>query len=101
MILDREAFAKHFNTIKPGLGDPDSVLWSYEQWMFEKECAGRAQWFVKSPPLQHWQQRRDQYWEWCDRFMRGTVICFSVDDQGEWWGFQYRDDIPLWIVRWF
>lgn len=100
MILPREKFADYFNNSDGRLGSPDSPLWNPEQDREEY----RSQWFVRVPPLHgdQWNDTRDEYWSWCEKNLKGYVMCYTSDiiGQEEWWGFTNKDDISLWILKW-
>lgn len=93
-IIDREAFRAHFNTVDPGLGDEDSPLWIPEH--FEPR-AQPSQWFV-CVETGDWD--KTEFWSWCRQHCGGSVLCYSASEAGDWWGFEQREDILLWIIRW-
>lgn len=95
MILDRTQFVRHFNGIRPGLGDPDSGLWAGE-----RDRGYRSEWFLHTTSLGDWRQIRDDYWHWCHRTLQGRVACYSSGDEWEWWGFTRREDIVIWKLKW-
>ena len=104
MILTRKQFREHWNALRPGLGDEDSVLWSYED-ANNKKC----RWFVSIKPIHAWDEfiqeghpenRKQQYWRWCHQHCRGQVLCYSSNDTEEWWGFTHRADIVWWLLKW-
>jgi len=96
-ILSREEFVKHFNGIKPGLGNPTSPLWNPEEYLKKNQCY----WFIKVKPIISSVNKID-YWTWCNQCLQGKVLCYSSDDIGqeEWWGFSNKNDIVLWSLRW-
>lgn len=95
MILSRLEFAQHFNELKSGLGNADSVLWIPE------ENANASQWFVCVTPRQIHQYRMD-FWQWCHQTLSGKIRCYSSSDeeQQEWWGFTEHKDIVPWLLKW-
>lgn len=95
MLLDREEFAEFWNDILPGkgLGEPGSALWVPEQSINNTEM----NWFVEVQPTEF---DYDVFWNWCEENLRGRVLCFSRSAQSEWWGFEYAEDIPFWVLRW-
>lgn len=94
MILSRAEFAQMFNSIKSGLGNPDSPLWLPDD-------AVPSEWFVCVKPLRVHQFKSD-YYGWCRSALSGLVRCYSsdTDNQKEWWGFTQHEDIVLWKLRW-
>jgi hypothetical protein len=94
MILSRPEFADYFNSLKLGLGNPDSPLW-------EPEDQIDSQWFVCVKPLDVTRYKWS-YWDWCNAHLNGRVRCYSSDsDNGkEWWGFTDKQDIVLWTLKW-
>ena len=98
MIINREEFARHFNTLKDGLGGPDSALWIPEE---DSHPADLSNWFVCVEPIGV-SRFKWAYWEWCNETLQGKVRCYSsnTDDQQEWWGFTDKDDIVVWMLKW-
>lgn len=97
-ILTREQFADHFDQLHPGLGDVDSPLWEPEHF---EPGAQPSDWFVYTQgPAQAWSWDKNQYWSWCRQHCQGSVLCYSASDEGEWWGFERREDILIWSLRW-
>ena len=105
MIINRSKFIRLWNNLTPGLGEPDSVLWTLEK-------AGEikpSRWFIKVKPLRDRSFDEDPrtsegitYWEWCKTTLTGTVACYSTSDelQEEWWGFENHEDIIIWKLKW-
>jgi len=95
MILTREEFADEFNSLKPGLGNPDSPLW------FAEEQNIKPSWFVCIKPIRI-SERKQEYWSWCNMTLKGQLLCYSSnsEDQQEWWGFTDQKDVVLWMLRW-
>lgn len=94
-VLDREQFVKHWNAVKPGLGDADSGMWAYER-QFGPVCM----WFVSVKPIRVSINRKEEFWEWCKQYCPTGVGCYSASDEEEWWGFVDRDEMMLWLLRW-
>jgi hypothetical protein len=97
-ILTREQFANHFDQLHAGLGDEHSPLWEPEHF---EPGAQPSHWFVYTQgPAQAWSWDKNQYWSWCRQHCQGSVLCYSASDEGEWWGFERREDILIWSLRW-
>lgn len=94
MILDREAFAKLW---APVHNREDGPLWIPEQ-----ANSTRCRWFVKVKPIltPYSNSYSNSYWDWCDYCLQGKVMCFSSSDTEEWWGFNNKDDILIWLLKW-
>lgn len=100
VILTRREFSDRFNQEHPGLGDADSALWEPER--YEPNTVP-SRWFLCAvvPGLREWDWDRPGYWRWVSDHCRGQVLCYSLDGTGQgWWGFEHRDDILLWSLRW-
>ena len=97
MILTRQQFAEYFNSKDPRLGSAESPLWEPERVM-----KTRSEWFVCVKPLVGIRWNKDIYWQWCNANLSNKVCCYSSDDVNleEWWGFENRDDIIIWTLRW-
>ena len=105
VLLTRKQFAQHWEEIKDGLGDNDSVLWE-----IERSRGYRCRWFVCVKPLHDWDEfidedhpftRKQEYWRWCHRHCRGKVLCYSTNSKDEeWWGFTVYEDIVPWLLKW-
>lgn len=93
-IIDRDRFRDHFNQLHPGLGDADSQLWAPEAF---EPGARPSQWFVYTRTLF---KDKNQYWSWCRQHCQGSVLCYSASEWGEWWGFECREDIAWWAMKW-
>ena len=62
-----------------------------------------SQWFVKVKPVNVSRTRgyKKDYWAWCDKNLRGQLLCYwSDNEEEEWWGFTNKDDIALWLLKW-
>lgn len=96
MILDREQFCDHIDSVTPGLSDPIGPLW-----IPELQHRKRFTWFLKIHPV----ECDPEFWEFT-KSLRGKIACFSSGMNGdtletwEWWGFTRRDDIVLFLMRW-
>ena len=100
MILTRGEFIDDFNREHPGLGDPDSALWEPEHY---EPHAVPSRWFLWAKAAEMAAQDWDKalYWAWVRDHCQGQVLCYSLDGAGQgWWGFEHRDDIILWSLRW-
>ncbi len=100
MILSRREFSDHFNREHPGLGDVDSALWEPEHY---EPDAVPSEWFLwaRSVEIQDPFWDKSGYWRWVRDHCQGQVLCYSLDGEGQgWWGFEHRDDIILWSLRW-
>jgi hypothetical protein len=93
-IIDREAFRSHFNTVHQGLGDADSQLWAPEIW---EPGARPSQWFVY---VETGDWDKGEFWSWVRDNCEGSVLCYSSSEAGAWWGFERREDILMWVMRW-
>ena len=94
-MLTRAEFARHFNSLDPRLGGPDSPLW------ISDEGGTDSQWFVCVEPIGVHRFKFD-YYDWCNKSLKGRVRCYSSDDDNkqEWWGFTVKEDIVLWTLKW-
>ena len=93
-IIDRGAFQAHFNELVPGMADDDSQLWAPEIW---EPGARPSQWFVYVQ-TGDWDKR--EYWSWVRDNCQGSVLCYSSSEAGDWWGFERREDILMWSLKW-
>lgn len=96
-VLTRAEFVDYWNSVKTGLGDPDSGLWAYEG------SAGlRCRWFVLVPPIRVsiTEGTKTQFWAWCRRNCPSGMSCYSASDEVEWWGFVDRQEMTWWLLRW-
>ena len=95
-MLTRQQFADYMNSVDDGIGNVDGPLWIPE-WDMIAGC----QWFIKVNPIKI-PCSTLSYWNWiCDN-LKGEVRCYtsSSDDQEEWWGFTYKEDVIWWSLRW-
>ena len=90
-VIDREAFRTHFDWLHPGMSDADSLLWIPEQ------DRAASEWFM-FVPSGRWDS--DDFWPWCRQHCQGSVLCYSASEEGAWWGFERREDIVLWSLKW-
>ena len=98
-ILTRAEFRQYWDLERSGIGDDDSPLWEPER---SNPC-GTSEWFVSArvPHMHDWDWDKKGYWSWVRRHCQGAVRCYSLDGSGQgWWGFERRDDILLWSLRW-
>lgn len=98
MLVDRQGFVDYWDHQHPprALGSTtNSALWIPEQ-----DARIRCEWFVCVAPVLYEDTR--EYWDWCDRTLRGQLLCFScnLDDDEEWWGFEFKEDITWWSLKW-
>jgi hypothetical protein len=42
----------------------------------------------------------DDFWPWCRQHCQGHVLCYSASEDGAWWGFECREDMVLWSLKW-
>jgi hypothetical protein len=93
-ILSRSEFSDYFNSLKPGLGDPDSPLWEAEY-----HFPNQFQYFIKIEPISF---SKSNFWRWCYQNLKGQVRCFSssIDSREEWWGFTDQSDIVWFSLKW-
>lgn len=97
MILTRQEFTNHFRKLDPRLGQDHSPLWEPEN-----VTKTRSQWFVCIKPIVGIRWDKETYWKWCHENLQGKTCCYSSDDVGqeEWWGFEDRNDIIIWTLKW-
>lgn len=99
MILSRKDFVTHFEKLLGQINN-NSAIWIPEMGLAEF----RSQWFVCVKPVLgcQWHFTKSDYWNWCDKNLKGRIRCYSSDNvqQEEWWGFTDKRDIPLWILKW-
>ncbi len=101
MMLTRIEFAQHFDRVSPGkmFGSSSSPLW-----IPEDNCNTRCEWFISVKPviMQTDASDKSDFWLWCSTNLAGIVRCFASDSYGqvEWWGFEKREDIEWWILKW-
>lgn len=103
-MINRDQFIAYWNDMQDGLGQDDSILWTVENTFTQK-----SKWFinVKGVDLQKNRdgQLRELYHPWCTAYLQGHVICYSsAKDSGgkdcEWWGFEFEEDILMWVLKW-
>ena len=94
-VLTREQFAEHWDTVKSGLGSPESNLWAYE-----RENGPECVWFVCVKPFQVPTNTKQQFWAWCKEYCSRGMCCYSASDTEEWWGFVNKQEMTLWLLRW-
>jgi hypothetical protein len=103
-LINRKRFREHWERVMPGLGEPGSALWVYEE-----QVGVRCRWFLKIRPIHSWDEfinrnnpegRKQAFWLWCDRQLRGTVLCYSSNDREEWWGFTHKPDVVPFVMKW-
>lgn len=99
MILTRDQFADHFNSLDTRLGDDNSPLWIPEESIDSSQ--DKPQWFACVKPIGV-SRFKWEYFNWCNKTLNGKVYCYSSDsdNQQEWWGFTSKDDIVLWMLKW-
>ena len=98
MILNRQQFADWFEAVKPGLGQPYSVLW-----IPEEATLTRFEWFVSCVNINAGRdyEHKQQFWTWVRSNLQGRLACFSSSEtEGDWWGFTDPDDITWFLLRW-
>ena len=95
-IYSRADFKQHFNQLQQGLGDDNSALWFPES--LTKTGTSPCQWFVYVQLREL--NTKEQYWVWIEEHCQGTVLCYSSSHKGDWWGFENKDDIFLWTLKW-
>lgn len=110
-IVNREEFTDiirrswaRANEITPA-DDPineDSPLWFPES--MDKKNIWKSNWFVCVNPISLWnlKEAKKEYWEWSRTQLTGRIACYTSSDWTgeEWWGFENKDDIVLWSLRW-
>jgi hypothetical protein len=103
-LINRKRFREHWEQIMPGLGEPGSGLWAYED-----HSGVRCRWFLKMRPIHDWDEmitrdlpdgHKKAFWLWCYRHLQGTVLCYSTNDREEWWGFTHKPDVVPFVMKW-
>jgi hypothetical protein len=99
-MINRQQFTEYFEQKHKGLSELGGPLWIPEDFDPPIKCV----WFICVNPIING-TGKTEYWEWCDKNMRGYARCFSssVKDRThgeEWWGFTDSYDIPFWVLRW-
>lgn len=94
-MLNRKQFREHWNKVRPGLGDEDSGLWLPEQHHGKK-----SRWFVSVRPIPAQDEDLYDFWQWCYKNCRGSIMCYSASVTEEWWGFSHRADVAWWMLKW-
>jgi hypothetical protein len=99
MILDRKQFGKYWDDFAnhTNLGSDGRAIWRTADL---RRGGSPIQWFVKIKPIEPWAEIQSQYWDWCHRNLEGDLVCYSSGDEDEWWGFENKHDIVLWLLRW-
>lgn len=99
MILTRQQFSEHFNSLQKGLGEPGSYLWNPEEHL----AKNRRFWFICVRPINLGDFNDTLVFrKWCQESLTSSPVCYNSnnDEQQEWWGFKNRNDIMLWMLRW-
>lgn len=91
-MLSREEFKDMWRNIPIDVDSPDSPLWQPEQ----IDELIRCEWFV----LIQRSNNLLEFHNWNLQHLRGPVRCFSAGRGGEWWGFAYKEDVVLFILKW-
>lgn len=97
-MINREQFAEMWDEEKPGLGGPESPLWSPEESFGPVRC----EWFVCVKPISAVRHSKELFWAWCNQNLQGQCRCFSSNHEGreEWWGFTDQNDAVIWLLKW-
>jgi hypothetical protein len=100
LVVNREQFTAIFDKIFEREGGVKVVpmLWTPEE-IYDVECTH----FACVPPVKlSLKNNRNAYWKWCEKTLKGKVLCFSSNDEDkeEWWGFTEKEDIMIWMLRW-
>jgi hypothetical protein len=93
-ILDRKGFVDYWNKERPGLGDPDSGLWAYEN-----ANNIHNEYFVCVKPVHIPTMDKHDFWGWTIR-NTPSMLCYSASDAQEWYGFKTQSELNWWILRW-
>lgn len=91
-VLTRKEFSEYFNKLGHGLGDSGSILWEADRGY------PRCQYFISVKPIS--MPSSDEYWDWCEKNLKGHVRCFSSNCEIEYWGFTDKNDILWWLLKW-
>lgn len=99
MVLNRKQFIKHFSKLlKQAPGAVED--YNHPIWIAENRGSIRCEWFLCVEPVVLGFGRNPYFWDWCDENLSGGMTCFSSGDIEEWWGFENKTDISLWLLRW-
>jgi hypothetical protein len=92
--MEREEF---LNILCP---NAKSCVLMYEQSSPKyKKCS----WFVHTKIWlsRSWAQDQEDFWSWVTKNCSGIVMCYvSSSEDGDWWGFQYKNDATLFKLSW-
>jgi hypothetical protein len=94
-LINRKRFREHWEQIMPGLGEPGSGLWAYED-----HIGIRCRWFLNMSSDRCSDADKIDFWRWCHRHLRGTVLCYSSSDSEQWWGFTHKPDVVPFVMKW-
>lgn len=98
-VLTRTEFRQYWDLERSGMSDSGSPLWEPERY----GPGGPSEWFVRArlPYIHDPLWDKESYWSWVRSHCQGAVRCYSLDGSGQgWWGFERRDDILLWSLKW-
>lgn len=98
MVLNRKQF---INRIAKMLKQSVKSVTDYEHplWIAENCGPTHCEWFLCVSPIDLKFERKPEFWDWCDENMAGGIACFSSGEV-EWWGFENKNDISIWLLRW-
>ena len=92
--MDREQF---LNSLCP---NSKNVVLTFEHSMSKfKKC----KWFVHTTfwKDKSWSQYNDEFWKWVTQNCAGLVMCYmSSSEDGDWWGFEHKNDALLFKISW-
>jgi len=103
--MNRTEFIARFNEIMRhhggGCEKDDHPLWEAEK---ADTPRIKCKWFVCVKPLRmrSTDTSKSDYWYWVTNTLKGRVTCYSSDHDNneEWWGFQYKKDMTMWVLKW-
>jgi len=108
-IISREKFIELFDTefkkLHSPIKDREHPIWIPET---ANEIKFESAWFICIKPIEvdgnfttnvgFW----TNYWQWSRENLTGQHACYSssFDTGEEWWGFEHKEDILIWVLRW-
>lgn len=98
MIVDRKTF--YAIMVYEGGLDPNIVFMPETDPHLNPKKRNPAKWFLICPSIFLLYPKSKKFWDWCDKHCQGAVYCYSESDTEQWWGFENKDDIILWSLKW-
>lgn len=94
MIYTRKQFMDVFKEVCPDIRKDDCPMWVIEQHVTYNK---KSRYFVEVNSVK---DPDNNFWNWCYKNCRGTIICYSSNENTDWWGFSHKPDIFIWLLRW-